>query len=216
MTDADRFRDELADLSALLVELDQESAPWSPEWMNRQSLLTRDADLRHKLEVAEGAYQFELVLAGSPIRDGAIDVSFLGRFLEHLQMTVSTVAQAIMFGDRRRGPIGSDVLGASVMRLVATAPGSFVVAVEGPERNVQASLDPTGDDEEPLPVFDEAIERILDVIDVAELEVAGERLPRAVSALGGHRPISHMVEFAKLLATHGDGSDCRREVAISN
>jgi hypothetical protein len=205
MSSAERLQQELADLAELLVPLDDDAIEeWSPEWMSRQSLLTRDTRLRHELAIVQGEFEFEVALSGERVHGAAVEASFFGRFLDELQATVNAVGQAIMFGSLsgagRRYP--AEVLNAASMRLVATQPGSFVMGLAGPERDRQLSFgDEDGD--EALPVFDEAVSRVLDVIDVAENEIAGESLPYVVSELGGHRPLTHMVNLAKLLASNG-------------
>src|SRR5665213_2194650 len=203
MSAIDRFQNELEQLSSLLRPLEQETLEeWSPEWMNRQSLLTRDIQVRRDLAIAEGRFELEFTLLGQRVQGETVDVSFLGKFLEELQATVTAVSDFVLFGLRegKSGTYPGNVVNASSMMMVAR-PGSFTVALEGPRRGAQGSFD-LPDPSVSIPAFDDAIGRILDVIDVAENEVTGESLPLAVSELGGHRPLLHMIELAKLLASN--------------
>jgi hypothetical protein len=205
MSSIERLQEEIAELANLLEPLDQEDlAEWSPEWMSRQSLLTRDTELRHALELAKGDFEFEIRLVGERVHEESIEVSFLGRFLDELQATLNAVGQSIMFGSlvSQKGRFRVDVLDASSLRMVATQPGSFVIGLEGPERDRQLSF--LDDDEaDALPVLDEAISRVLDVIDVAENDVAGEGMTRALGELGGERPLKKLIKLAGLMASNG-------------
>jgi hypothetical protein len=204
MSLTDGLAAELSELTSLLAPMNhQELEEWSPEWMSRQSLLTRDVELRERLAAAQGEFELEIALVGERVRGSTIEASFLGRFLDEFQSTINAVGQAIMFGaaGKARSKYPPDVLDASTMRLVATRPGSFVLGLNGPQRQRQLSFGGESNDEA-IPIFDEAISRVLDVFDVAENEVAGERLPLAVSELGGHRPLSKMIKLAKLLAAN--------------
>ena len=203
MTDAERIREELEELSALLASsLPSAGEPWSAAWLNRQSLLTRQVEVQAELKLVEGLYEFEVALTGTPVVGNAVEARFLGSFLEELQLTVSSVVQTIMHGVKKYGALGNDVLGASTMRLQATAPGSFVLAFAPRARSVQLPFEGSTEEDEPRPAFDEAIERILDLLDAAENEVAGELLPTAVAELGGPRATKHMLEVAHILASH--------------
>jgi hypothetical protein len=96
----------------------------------------------------------------------------------------------VRVGKARRYPV--DVLTAASMRLVGTRSGSFVIGLEGPERDRQLSFSDEPDNEA-LPVFDEAIGRLLYVVDVAEAEVAAEALPQVLGELSGERPLKNLV-----------------------
>ena len=92
---------------------------------------------------------------------------------------------------------------ASQLSLVATAPGSFVLGFEGPRRSAQDSFLESDPD---VPVFDDAIERILDTFDAAESDIGSGRLTEAISRLGDHRAITKMVDLSKMLAQSGTGA----------
>ncbi len=207
MSETDALKQELRSLSEILRSMENRPLEeWSPEWMNMQSLLIRQADLLHWLDLAEGRFEFEMTLAGSEIHNSSVDVAFLGKFLSTFQASVHAIGESIMSAKptaNRR--FKSDVLEQANLRLVATHSGSFVMGMAGPtDRDVQLSLEDNDDQDNndlAVPIFDEAINKVLDVLDAAENEVDSQNLPTAISDLGGHRPLKKMIDFAKVLAT---------------
>lgn len=203
MTNPDVLREELNDLAGVLTgyegaDLDE----WSPEWMSRQSLLARQTELLSELEIAEGEYEVEVVLTGGAVAGSTVGARFFGVFLERFQGTLAAATQTLMHGERARGRLAEDVLLSSQMRLVATAPGSFRVGLAGPERSRQTALD-IEDAEEELPPFDDAVDRLLDVLVAAELDVTGDALTAAIGELGGRRALNHLVAMVREMAQTG-------------
>jgi hypothetical protein len=196
---------ELDELARLLSDPPPEANEvWTPEWMARESLLSRQTEVLQQVAIEAQEFEVEVAISGEPVLSGSIESGFLGRFLTEAQMTISSVAQAIMRGDKPKGPLGVDVLENSKLRLVATQPGSFVLGFVGPVRHSEPTMPEVDDDEvPPLPLFDEALSKLLGVFDAVEHDVATERLPGAIADLGGHRAVRHLTELAKLVASHG-------------
>lgn len=196
---------ELTELSELLADYPQDLEPWSPEWMMRQSLVARQTEIFQLQAIESGEDEIELAIVGDPVIAGTIDSSFLGRFLSETQMTISSVAQTIVHGETRRGNLSADVLESSTLRLAGTRRGSFVLGFQGPLRHAEPALLQTSELEEeaPLPVFDEAFGKVLDLFDAVEQDTASERLPEAIADLGGRRPLTHLEKVAKLVAGNG-------------
>ena len=81
----------------------------------------------------------------------------------------------------------------------------------GPDRNAQRSFD---DEEDPLPVFDDAVSRILDVIDTAETDIEGAQLTEALSQLGGHRALTNLKKLTGILASHQTGARVVQRIPV--
>ncbi|NNN19410.1 MAG: hypothetical protein HKL84_06095 [Acidimicrobiaceae bacterium] len=208
MSETDTLKQELRSLLEILKSLEsQPIEQWSPEWMNMQSLLARQTDLLRWIDLAEGMFEFEMTLTGSEIHNSSVDVAFLGKLLSTLQATVNAVGESIVTGNpttNRR--FKSNILEQANMRLVGTHSGSFVMGMAGPTgRDIQLSFEDNEDNEDneedlAVPIFDEAIKKVLDVLDAAENDVDSQNLPTAISDLGGHRPLKRMIDFASVLA----------------
>lgn len=204
MSELDRIRAELVELQGVLGLFDDaEPDEWSAEWMGLQSLLARQAELLHQSDLLQGAFEFEITLTGEAVESGSVEMGFAGQLLSLVQGAVSSVVQVLEHGPQRRGRFPSDVLAASKLRLVATAPGSFVFGLEGPMRAAQDSFLESDPD---VPTFDQAVERILDTFDAAESDIGSGQLTEAISRLGDHRAISKMVDLSKMLARSGTGA----------
>lgn len=212
MSDVESLRAELADLNEVLSALGEgQPEEYSAEWMGWQSLLTRQAELFHQLEITEATFPLSVSLHGGAVLGNTVRAGFLGEFLKEFQDTLAAAIQTVMHGvETTRGRLPMDVLEAAHLRIVATAPGSFVVGLEGPPRTVQEALDIDGLEDEPPPPFDEAFERLMDVLSAVETDVSGERLAVAIGDLGGARSLRHLVELAKSIATTGTGATFAR------
>lgn len=206
-------------LSAELADLSQVLASWgvgepeefSAAWMGWQSLLTRQAELLHELQLQQAEFPVSASLHGGAVLGHTLRASFLGDFLKGFQGAIAAVIQTVMHGaETTRGRLPTDVLEASTLRILATAPGSFVVGLAGPERNHQETLEIEGLDEEPPPPFDEAIDRLMDVLSAVETDVAGERLAAAIGDLGGSRAMKHLSELTKTMANTGTAATLAR------
>lgn len=203
MTQVEQLRAELADLNGVLADFDvEEFEDLSPEWMTLQSLLDRQVHLMTQLEILEGEAEVEIRLVGGAEQGNRVEATFFGGFLHELQSTVSAIVQALVSGEKRGGAYPQAVLDMSTLRVAPSAAGSFVVLLDGPAgRAVQDTLE--GDIQ--LPPFDEALDRILDVFDAVEQDVEGDVLKEAVSDLGGHRALTHLMGVARVMARSGTG-----------
>jgi hypothetical protein len=173
-------------------------APYSAEWLNYQSLLAQQARLFHEREILEGAFPLQIDLAGAPVMESAIDASFLQEFLDRLQKTVSSITQTLMGKARDRARFQEDVVAASRLRVLAATPGSFVLGLEGPERHQQLALDGT----QAEPVFDEAMDLLLDVFHASDASVASGDLLTAASSVGD-RALRHLKSLAANVSSRG-------------
>ncbi len=213
MSAQDEIAAELEMLNGVLAGAPDDIEPLSAEWITMQSLLVRQADLLHELAVAQSRYEFEVALSGEAIVGSSVETGFLGKVLESVQATVWSVAQSLMIGERRGGSFGREVVDAGALRLVASEPGSFKVGFVGPDRSIQRSFE---DEEEPLPVFDDAVSRILDVIDTVETDIEGQHLTAALSQLGGHRALGHLKKLTGILASHQTGARVVQRIPFDN
>lgn len=189
---------ELAHLADVLA-VAADAEPWSAAWANRQSLLMRQNELFDAVARLGEEYELEVQIAGPVVVPNSVPANFMGRFLAELQLTVSSAVQAIVSAATDRGPFGQGVIGASAMSVVGARPGSFILGLAGPpNRSVQLEIvDPS---DQPLPAFEEAMERIFVVLDLVESDVAAGELPEAVSNLG-HRAVRHLNELAGSLSS---------------
>jgi hypothetical protein len=201
MTPLEALRAELEDLSRVLeATAGSGTEPWSPEWMAKQSLLRRQADLAHQISLMEGTAEVEVRLAGGAEQRNEVPADFLGGFLQAFQGAVASIVQSLLHGETERGQLPADVLSASRLRVGAAAPGSFIVQMTGPvERNIQMGIDTT----EGPPPFDEAVDRVLEVLQAAEGDVDIERLQSAIVEIGSPRAVGHVTEMARALARTG-------------
>lgn len=205
MSAADSLRNQLRDLERILKPtLKRPQVPWSAEWMDTQSLLARQVELLHWLELEENPFEFELRLLGDEVRDSTMNAGSLGKVLAAFQEALYAIGDIMITGRSRvRGPYTGDVLEQVSLRISGIASGSFVIGMTGPSDRIAKLFlddDASAEVDQPLPVFDDAIGRIFDVFDAAENEVDSDGLPEAISELGGHRALTKMIEVAKVLS----------------
>lgn len=201
MTELETVRAELAELTEHIQDWEAEPEEFSAEWMTRQSYLRRQADLLHMVSVLEGTGELEVFLEGDAVQDYAVDAGFLGMFLARFQTAVSAIVHEMMGEEGTRGTFRESVMAASELQLVATGRGSFKVALEGPrDYPIQPQL---GDTEVSPAPLDEALDRLMAVIEAAESDIEGVRLHEAIAGLGGHRAVKRAVELSHTLAQSG-------------
>jgi hypothetical protein len=198
MTTLESLRTELADLSHVLDAFVTADIPErSPEWVAMQGLLRRQADLQHELRLLEGTADLEVTLVGGAEHTHGIEADFLGGFISEVQAAVAAVTQTLMRGERgSRGTYAKKVVGASNLQVSATAPGSFVLRMDGPrDRASQFTMEGT----EQLPPFDEAVQKIRDVLSASQ---SGDMtaLRTAIVEVGSHRALLHVGQIARALA----------------
>lgn len=192
----------LDEVAAAYLAVDAgEAEEWSPEWMAFRSIAAQQAELHDMRTMLLGDSDIEIQLVGGAEAAHQVETGFLAALLDAFQDTVSAVVQALTTGATSRGAVPSSAVNASAMRITALSPGSFVLRINGPDRFVDASL--LGDDDEPLPEFDAALARIMDVIDASRDDIEGQDLRAAVVELGGQRASSHMMKLAQAIARSG-------------
>ena len=206
MSSIEALREELEALGEILRPLVESPAePWTAAWVNMQTLMSRQADLLHWLEIEEGEFELEFRLIGSEIQNSSIGTAFFGSLLSTLQASLYAIGDSLMTRRPRvHGRYPKDVLDEATLRLKATRPGSFIIGMEGPlDRGVQLTVAEEMELEEnlELPVFDDAVKRVLDVFDAAENEVDGEWLTNSIGELGSNRALSKMIDLAKVLSS---------------
>jgi hypothetical protein len=194
--------DHLGEVAAEFLAAGADTAEeWSPEWMALNSIATQQAELHDLRSMLMGESDVEIQLQGGAEKAHRVEAGFLAAFLDTFQSTVSSVVQALTTGATELGPIPARAIDASTMRVASVAPGSFVIRLDGPERFVDVPM--LGDDDEPLPEFDAAVARLMDVFDASQADLTGEELREAVIQLGGQRSSSHMMELARTIARSG-------------
>lgn len=125
-----------------------------------QSVSTSAAgEIRKRLDVA---------LTGEATAQHTVRLSTLGSFLTNLQESVSAVAQALTGRPTSFASIPRDIREATALSAAATFPSSFGVAIYGPKDE--------GEEDGLFPelvahrrtVLDEAVDAVLDVVDLSE------------------------------------------------
>jgi hypothetical protein len=148
----------------------------------------------------QGVSEFEIRLLGGAELDHGIETTFLGQFLDRVQSTVSAIVQAVLHGDvGAHGQYPADVIAASRMRVEPSTPGSFVIHLKGPDRAAMQTLD----GEREIPPFDEAVDRMLSVLQAGTDEQETDALRAAVADVGSHRAVAGLGELVRALATSG-------------
>ena len=204
MSNVEYLQSEIEDIYRILAPLDAlDLEKLSADWVLRESLRLRFNDLTHQVEIARGEYELKITFLGQRVLNHSIDASFLANFISRFQAVISAVSDEIMFGvyQGHRRVLPPDVLNQSTMHVVATEPGSFGLGLEGPRnRGVQLMIDVENDE---LPIFDEATNRVFDVFESVEGDWAEDSLASIIAALGSQRSASKMLYFAQILATNG-------------
>ena len=198
MTPLESVRAELADLAQLLdLFARSDVAEKSPEWVAMQGLLRRQADLQHEARLLEGTVDLEVTLIGGAEQERGVEADFLGGFIKELQAAVAAVTQTLVRGERgARGTFPRNVLSASTLRVSASAPGSYVLLMDGPrDRASQFTIEGT----EQIPPFDEAIQRIRDVLSASDMDDLAA-LRTAIAEIGSHRALLHISHVARTMA----------------
>lgn len=190
MTRLEIARDEFADLTEVLGHYEgRPPAPGAPESLTYDSLLARRADLLHEIRLLEGHADLEIRFIGGAESTNRVRADFLGKILWDIQGTLGAVAQTFVHGERgARGVLPRDILNASMLRVTSSAPGSFVLLMDGPfDRPAQLTLE-GGEEIHP---FDEALTSIVQLIDASEHNHPGE-IGRVLAQIGSPRAFAHI------------------------
>lgn len=201
MTPLESVREELAELSRLLEMFTSEPvSPDSAEHLSLQGLLRRQAQLFHEASLLEGHSDLEIRLVGGAESAHRIQADFFGTLVREIQAAVSAVTQTLVRGERgTRGNFPGRVLDASTLVVSLATAGSFVVHLDGP---ADRALEYAMDDSVQLPPFDEAVQKVRDVIAAVGVDDPGV-VRGAIAEIGSHRALIHLSLAARSLArTH--------------
>lgn len=160
----------------------------------------RRGELLTELEQVE-AGELVFVLDGPHTPDHTAEVDQLTRWLRPLQDAVSSIAQVIRGRPTAAGAIEGAVVDLSRLRLAGTFPSSFGLALVGPALPEAEILQlPLEEEEDGWPLFQQAVARVLDVLEAAEdPDVYEQAIVDQVSGLG-QRASSHLTSFAAAMA----------------
>lgn len=149
--------------------------------------------------------RLDIALTGAPTAQHLIPVSTLGAFLTNLQESVAAVAQAITGRATRFASIPRDIREATTLSAAATYPSSFGVSMYGPAPQagqVALSGDIFGD---LSAVLDEAVDKVLDIVDISEgVSASNELLTEQLAPLG-QRSMKHIGSLTAGLTDAGVG-----------
>jgi len=201
VTELNVAHEELADLNGVLSDYDRDTPePGSPEWLTYAALLNRQADLLHEIRLLEGHADLEITLVGGAEADHRVRADFLGKFIWDLQAALGAIAQTFVHGERgTRGVLPRDVLNASTLRVAPSAPGSFVLLIDGPfERAAQLTIE----GQEELPPFDEALGSLVELVAASE-RADNEAIGRVLAEIGSRRALVHIQGLVHRLTGSG-------------
>jgi hypothetical protein len=169
-----------------------------------------DRDVRRRIEVA---------LTGEVTANHLVPVSTLGPFLTNLQESISAVAQAIAGRPTNSAAIPREIRDATALSALATFPSSFGVAMYGPSIDSAENgrfADWVG---EFRTILDEAVERVLNIVDLSEGasssdELLAEQLaplgPRSMKHIGALTAGLNNAGVGMRVAWHAPGRQARR------
>ena len=155
-----------------------------------------DRGVRRRIEVA---------LTGEVTADHLVPVSTLGSFLTNLQESISAVAQALGGRPTNFAAIPREIRDATALSAVATFPSSFGVAMYGPSVDSEESglfADWVGAFRT---ILDEAVERVLNIVDLSEGAGLSDELLAEQLAPLGPRSMKHIGALTAGLSNAGVG-----------
>lgn len=161
----------------------------------RTSLLARRDVVTQELAAISDSL-LAMVFDGPSVRDHAIDAGLLVKQLGPFQRAIDAAAQALADVATKFGKIPDAILGQSRLFVTGTFAGSFGLELSGPEHIPQLRIDGTED----VPLFDRAVDSVLDVLAAASDFDGDERLVETISYMGD-RAISHIEELAQNAAS---------------
>lgn len=149
--------------------------------------------------------RLDVALTGAPTAQHMVPVSTLGSFLTHLQDSVSAVAQAIRGRPTSFASIPRDIRDATTLSASATYPSSFGVAMYGPPIDAE-QYDLFGEPAGRLStVLDEAMDKVLDIVDLSEGATSSDDLLTEQLAPLGQRAMKHIAALTTDLTDAGMG-----------
>ncbi|CAM3245187.1 hypothetical protein NODU109028_06280 [Nocardioides dubius] len=198
MTSVAVLREQIAELEALSNET-TESRSFATRMMMR-GIEQMHADLTDAVDLALRP-QLKVVIDGAPVKGHEIRVDALSRLLYSLQESISSVAQALTGKATERASLPGLIRDTTSLRLAAVFPGSFGATLRGPvdkkvEEMIEAGQDPLFPQEEVVTLLDQAVDAVLDVIDLAAAEGTDDGpIIEAVLPLGG-RAFKHLKDLS--------------------
>jgi hypothetical protein len=192
------LREQIAELESVAAQA-QASTSFASRLMMRgidqvQADLTEAVDLALRPEL-------KVVIDGAPVRGHEIRVDALSRLLYSLQESISSVAQALTGKATERASLPGVIRDSTSLRLAAVFPGSFGATLRGPtdkrvEEMVEAGQDPLFPQEEMETLLDQAVDVVLNIIDLAGGDGADDGpIIEAVLPLGG-RAFKHLKDLS--------------------
>lgn len=152
-----------------------------------------------------GRRRMEVALTGGPAADHVVPVSALGAFLTNFQESISAVAQALAGRPTSSASIPRDIREATALSAAATYPSSFGVAIYGPSVESREDFlfpDWPGD---LRTILDEAMEKVLDIVDLSEGTGRSDELLAEQMAPLGPRSMKHIGALTAGLSNAGVG-----------
>ncbi|GAA2470079.1 hypothetical protein [Winogradskya humida] len=152
-----------------------------------------------------GRRRIEVALTGEVTSGHFVSVSTLGSFLTNLQESISAVAQALSGRPTNSAAIPREIRDATALSAVATFPSSFGVAMYGPSTDQEESglfADWVG---EFRTILDEAVDRVLNIVDLSEGAGLSDELLTEQLAPLGPRSMKHIGALTAGLSSAGVG-----------
>lgn len=197
MTDPYSVEAELVQLAGILEDLEAEApARDTGDWFTLQSFRHRQVVLLQE-QATQGAPLLELTLSGGPVVGHTVNASFAGQLLDQLQRLVTSVGQALDGEVTLRAPVPRATADRVALRVVATAPGSFRLLLDGPAQ--PAAIQDALPGLEADPLLEASLSSIMDVLEAsADVEDYQRSVLKRAQPLGG-RARGHLRGLAALL-----------------
>ena len=179
--------------------------------LTRDGLVDHRAVLVNELAEAEMA-AVALVLEGTDlVGHGEADVSFLVETLSPFQDAVSAVGQALQSEPTSRSSIPAAIREPTRLRLVGIFDGSMGLSLRGPRP--EPSLFGDDDDQTARPLFEQAVERVVDLLESTRPSFEGghddDDIVGHLNGLGS-RAYAHLRRFAAAISSN----DARARIVL--
>ncbi|WP_275557525.1 hypothetical protein [Streptomyces sp. 5-6(2022)] len=143
--------------------------------------------------------RLDVALTGDSTHQHTVRLDVLGPFLDGLQSSVTSIAQALGGRPTTHAPIPQAIREATALSAAATFPSSFGVVLYGPEWPTTDDWVGGDEERESLHLLDEAVGTVLNVSDLSkEAEQDDSSLNEELIPLGA-RALKHMGKLTKVL-----------------
>lgn len=178
--------------------------------------------LLHALNADQGEIErrrLDVAMTGNPTAEHTVPVSTLGPFLTNLQESVSAVAQALTGKATSFASIPRNIREATTLSAAAVFPSSFGLSIYGPAFTTPEGFPFPEFQAENRTVLDEAVEAVLDIMDLSERAGLPDDMLTEKLAPLGQRALKHIGLLTSGLsdggvglrvAWHAQGSQVRR------